>query len=665
MSSTAPEAAAQRLAVLKRYWGFARFRPLQRQAIDAALGGRDVLLVLPTGGGKSLCYQLPPLCGAGMALVISPLIALMQDQVAAASRLGIAAAALHSHVSDEERQRVRQEAASGRLQLLYVSPERAVVGDLAGRLGAALGLIAVDEAHCVSQWGHDFRPEYRQLRPVLDQAPHAARMAVTATATPRVQQDIATQLGLRQALRLTGHVDRPNLVYRALPRHDMTAQVLQVVRRHAGEGGIVYAQTRREVEQLDAYLRAHGIRGAAYHAGLAPAERQRAQEAFLQEQLDVIVATIAFGMGIDRSNVRYVVHANSPRSLEHYQQESGRAGRDGLPAECVLLYSGADLVTHRFLASRDGALAPERQRVLEAQLRDMGRFAATPVCRHKQLTEHFGQMYPSAAAPGVTADEAPEGEADGAPLQVDGTQDGTVERVGPLPEGTAAAACGACDVCLNETHELPEQEALITAQKIISAVWRLGGRFGSGHVVKVLLGQTTEASTRHQHERLSVFGLLASAGERALRSWIDQLVVQGFLDLVEEHPYTLLVMTPAGRQLCQEKSNQQRQVRLGIQEQPARGRGGGARQAVLELRHRDRDLFEELRQLRRALAAAEGVPPYVVFSDATLLELSTERPAGALDMLRIKGVGEAKLARYGAAFLAAIREHQAGAASLS
>ncbi|MGH2518970.1 MAG: RecQ family ATP-dependent DNA helicase, partial [Chloroflexota bacterium] len=582
-SNAAPEAAAQRLAVLKRYWGFESFRPLQRQAIDAALGGRDVLLVLPTGGGKSLCYQLPPLCSAGMALVISPLIALMQDQVAAASRLGIAAAALHSHVADGERQRVRQEAASGRLQLLYVSPERAVVGDLAGRLGAALGLIAVDEAHCVSHWGHDFRPEYRQLAPVLDQAPHAARMAVTATATPRVQEDIARQLGLRQPLRLTGHVDRPNLVYRALPRHDMAAQVLQVVRRHAGEGGIVYAQTRREVEQLDAYLRAHGIRGAAYHAGLSPAERQRAQEAFLREQLDVIVATIAFGMGIDRSNVRYVVHANSPRSVEHYQQESGRAGRDGLPAECVLFYSGADLVTHRFLASRDGALASERQRVLEAQLREMGRFAATPVCRHRQLTEHFGQVYPNAGEANIEPADAPSHEPWNATLEADPGQS-TAGNCGGAAEGRGVPACGACDVCLNETHELPEQEALITAQKIISAVWRLGGRFGSGHVVKVLLGQTTEATTRHQHQQLSVFGLLAAAGERALRSWIDQLVVQGFLDLVEESPYTLLVMTPAGRQLCQEKSNQQRQVRLGLQEPPARGRGGGARQAVLELR---------------------------------------------------------------------------------
>ncbi len=627
------------VGALQRYWGYRTFRPLQEDAINAVLAGQDVLLVMPTGGGKSLCYQVPAACGTGMALIISPLIALMEDQVAAARQAGMAAAALHSHISEDEQREVRSQATNGRLQLLYVSPERAVLGDLVSRLGTGLSLVAVDEAHCVSHWGHDFRPEYRQLKAVLAQVPQAARMALTATATPQVQDDIATQLGLRQPLRLLGHVDRPNLIYRALPRHDGTAQVLDVIRRHEGEGGIVYAQTRKEVERLNETLKGRGVRCAAYHAGLSPQERSDAQHAFVSERLDVIVATIAFGMGIDRSNVRYVIHANSPKSIEHYQQEAGRAGRDGLPAECVLLYSGADLVTHRFLATREGPLQPDRQRSLEHQLRDIGRFAVAPVCRHRMLTEHFGQPYPATAEWQLTARDTD-----------------TVRGIVAPASAPEAEGCGACDVCLGETQELPPADALVTAQKIISAVWRMGGRFGAAHVASVLLGRKSEMAERNSHESLSVFGLLSEAGEPAIRSWIDQLVVQGFLDFVERDQYTFLTMTAAGRDLCKVKVNEDRQVRLGRHERTKRAsktRSAGAKEPV-QLRHRDRDLFESLRALRRLFAEEQDVPPYVVFSDATLTELATERPTIPSDMLRIKGVGETKLVRYGRAFMAVI-----------
>src|SRR5581483_7189104 len=589
---------------------------LQEEAVTAVMSACDCLLVLPTGGGKSLCYQTPAACGRGLVLVVSPLISLMDDQVAAARQAGLRAAALHSQVEESERRSIRRQASAGELQVLYVSPERLMIGDLAAGLRSELALFAIDEAHCVSHWGHDFRPEYRQLRSVLDQAPEVPRMALTATATPQVQEDICAQLGLRGPRRLIGHVDRPNLTYRALPRHDMLAQVLQVIRRHAGEGGIVYGQTRRDVEQLAEGAARHGVSCAAYHAGLPGAKRRAVQSDFVAERLEVVVATIAFGMGSDRSDVRYLVHASSPKSIENYQQEAGRARRDGLPAECVLLFSGADLVKHRFLATADGPLQPERQRALERQLREIGQFAVAPVCRHRILAERFGQRYPA------------------------------------LPGEQASESCGACDVCLGETQQLESQEALVTAQKIISAVWRTGGRFGPAHVAQVLLGRASEMIQRHRHDELSVFGLLAHDGEVAVRSWIDQLVVQGYLELVERDQFTFLTMTEAGRALCRERVNPPDGARLGRYTRPRARRGGqrsGAEAAV-----RGGELFERLRSLRRLLADRQGVPPYVVFTDLTLSELAARRPSSLIDMRAVRGIGDAKLERYGQAFLAVL-----------
>ncbi|MCX5796811.1 MAG: RecQ family ATP-dependent DNA helicase [Elusimicrobia bacterium] len=602
---------------LKRGWGYDSFKPLQREAVEAALAGRDSLVVLPTGGGKSLCYQLPAAMGRGLVLVVSPLIALMDDQVAAAREAGLAADALHSNLEADHRSAAYRRLAAGKIDLLYVSPERLLVGDLLEDCAPRLILIAVDEAHCVSHWGHEFRPEYRRLAEVMERFPKAARMALTATATPAVQEDVCVQLALRGPARLIGHPDRPNLVYRAFPRRDQAAQVLEVVRIHSGEGGIVYAQTRKDVERLAAGLANAGVSCAAYHAGLDAEVRRRAQDDFVNERLDVVVATIAFGMGIDRSNVRYVVHANTPRSVEHYQQESGRAGRDGEPADCVLLFAASDLARHRGLALKDGHLAPERQRALERQLREIGRYAVAPVCRHRLLAEHFGAAYPP-----------------------DGAEPG-------------AEGCAACDVCLGETKSLSAEEALLTAKKVLSGAWRAGGGFGTGYVVNLLLGRGDERMARHGHDALQVFGLLKEAGEAAVRSWIDQLIVQGFLEVSEEREYPLLRITEAGKALCGGGGA----VRLGVPAPPAAR--GKKKSKALRKSHAcglppDEELFERLRQLRRLISGKLGVPPYVVFHDSALVEMAALKPK-TLEALRgVKGVGDRKLARYGEAFLAVI-----------
>ncbi|MFA5140405.1 MAG: RecQ family ATP-dependent DNA helicase [Elusimicrobiota bacterium] len=599
---------------LKSRWGYDSFKPLQREAVEAALSGRDSLVVLPTGGGKSICYQLPAAMGRGLVLIVSPLIALMDDQVAAAREAGLAADALHSNLESDHRGEAYRRLAAGKTELLYVSPERILVGDLLEDVAGRLILVAVDEAHCVSHWGHEFRPEYRRLAEVLERFPKAARMALTATATPAVQEDICSQLALRDTARFIGHPDRPNLIYRAFPRRDQSGQVLEVVRRHPGEGGIVYAQTRKDVERLAAGLAASGISCAPYHAGLPADHRRRVQDDFVNERLDVVVATIAFGMGIDRSNVRYVVHANTPRSVEHYQQESGRAGRDGLPADCVLLFAASDLATHRGLALKDGHLAPERQRAIERQLREIGRYAVAPVCRHRLLAEHFGAPYP------------PDGDA----------------RNGE--------ACAACDVCLGETKSLSEDEALLTAKKVLSGAWRAGGRFGTGYVVNLLLGRGDDRMRRNGHDSLQVFGLLKEAGEAAVRSWVDQLIVQGFLEVTEEREYPLLRITEAGKALCRDEGT----VRLGVPAPPVkRGKkkSKALRKSLASDLPPDEALFEHLRQLRRLIAERLGVPPYVVFHDSTLVEMAALKPR-TLDAMRgVKGVGDRKLERYGAAFL--------------
>jgi len=583
------------------------------------LAGHDSLVVLPTGGGKSLCYQLPAAMDKGLVVVVSPLIALMDDQVSAAREAGLEADALHSNLKAAHRGAAWRRLTEGKTQLLYVSPERLLIGDLLEALSGRLILVAVDEAHCVSHWGHEFRPEYRRLIEVLDKFPKAARMALTATATPEVQEDICAQLGLRTPERLIGHPDRPNLIYRAFPRSDQFKQVLEVVRRHPGEGGIVYAQTRKDVERLAAKLREEGVSSAPYHAGLNAEERRSAQDDFVNERLDVIVATIAFGMGIDRSNVRYVIHANTPRSVEHYQQESGRAGRDGLPAECALFFAASDLATHRYLAKKDAALVPEREHAIERQLREIGRYAVSPLCRHGLLAEHFSAPYPL--------------------------------------EERSEKGCGACDVCLGETKGLPDDEALLTAKKVLSAAWRAEGRYGTGYVVNLLLGRLNDRMAANGHDKLQVFGLLKDSGEASIRSWIDQLIVQGFLEVTEESEYPLLRITEAGRGLCNGRGS----VRLGAPVPPKikkdkKRSGKKAPDAFLQTA--DQQLFERLRALRRGIADKAGVPPYVIFHDSTLVEMAALKPRTLADMRGIKGMGDTKLDKYGQLFLDALSAHE-------
>ncbi len=601
--------------VLKQVWGYSSFRPFQKEAVEAALGGKDALVVLPTGGGKSLCYQLPAACGIGLVLVVSPLIALMDDQVASAREYGLTAGALHSHTPASEKSRLFGELRTGKLGLLYVSPERLVLGDLLEAAGRNLGLLAVDEAHCVSHWGHEFRPEYRQLGMLFERVPGVPRMAFTATATPTVRTDICAQLGLRNPEILVGHPDRPNLIYRAFPRHDQSRQVLEAIHRHHGEGGIVYAQTRKEVDRLAKTLSKAGVNCAPYHAGLDAAHRKRVQDDFVHERLDVVIATIAFGMGIDRSNVRFVVHANTPRSIEHYQQESGRAGRDGEPAECVLLFSFSDLMTHRALSAREAEISPERRRILDRQLKEIGRFAVSPVCRHQLLSEHFGMPYP------------PEGFPEG-------------DQHDPETPG-----CAACDVCLGETRALAADEALLAAQKIISAVFRTGNRFGASYVVKVLLGRQDDRILANGHADLRVYGLMKEISEPTLRAWIDQLVLQGFL-AVTEGEYPLLKVTPAGFEACKGTSP----VRLGLPVPPKERSSKRGKRLALQGAP-DSPRFEALRRLRLLIARKLGLPPYVVFHDSVLKTMA-DLPVPNLEEFRgIKGMGERKLSRFGPIFL--------------
>ncbi|HBB74668.1 MAG TPA: DNA helicase RecQ, partial [Planctomycetaceae bacterium] len=475
--------------MLSRWWGFDTLRPLQADALRAALAGRDSLVVLPTGGGKSLCYQLPPLVDGATDVVISPLVALMKDQVDALEAIGYPAAAIHGALEASERARVRDRLVAGDLRLLFVAPERLVNTGLLDILArAGVRRFAVDEAHCISQWGHDFRPEYRQLALLRERFPHASIHAFTATATPRVRDDIATQLGLRDPAVLVGTFDRPNLVYRVVPRTDRAGQVEAILGRHRGEASIVYCISRKETERLAARLAGAGLLAQPYHAGLDATRRHRTQEAFARETIDVVVATVAFGMGIDRSDVRLVLHTALPKSLEAYQQETGRAGRDGLAAECLLLYSSADVFSWEALVRKSAAEsdldADEQETLVRSQiehLHAMRRYAQAARCRHAALSEYFGQRY-----------DAP--------------------------------TCGACDVCLGETSSLPE--GTVTAQKIVSCVARVGGRFGVRHVAEVLRGARTEGVARHRHEELSTFGLLADLDQRAVENLVHQLLDQ-------------------------------------------------------------------------------------------------------------------------------------------
>ncbi len=598
-------------AALARYWGYTSFRPLQREAMDAVLGGRDSLVVLPTGGGKSLCFQVPAVVGSGLALVVSPLISLMKDQVDALVGNGVPAALFNSSLGAEEKASVLAGIREGRYRLLYVSPERLVgeggEGFLSLLASARVTFVAVDEAHCISQWGHDFRPEYRQLGRLRQLLPGTSLHAYTATATARVRRDITAQLGLDNPVEFVGSFDRPNLLYRVLPRASLKTQLQHVLGRHSREAGIIYCTSRKEVDALAAWLTSIGIPALPYHAGLSDGTRSANQDAFLSERVDLIVATVAFGMGIDRSNVRFVVHVGAPRSLEHYQQESGRAGRDGLEAECVLITSSADFMKWRVMLERNGELTDASQHLL----RQMERYAASVGCRHRHLAEYFGDRYDK---PG----------------------------------------CGACDYCLHELE--PAADAVVVARKILSCVVRVGQRFGATHVSSVLRGHASEQVAARGHDRLSTFGLLAQASVAEIRGYIEQLIGHGLLAQTDDD-YPVLALTSRGIALLKDASSFPG-LALARQRTPRKNEPRSQSRAEAESwQDVDRALFDRLRAVRLEIARSRGVPPYVIFHDATLREMARTRPESLTALLGVKGVGARKADDLGESFLAAIREH--------
>ena len=601
--------------VVARYWGYATLRPLQREAMDAVLAGRDSIVVLPTGGGKSLCFQAPAVARDGLALVVSPLISLMKDQVDTLVGNGVPAALYNSSLTADEKSSVIAGLRQRAYRLLYVSPER-LVGDggdgfLSMLASCGVGFVAVDEAHCISQWGHDFRPEYRQLSRLRQMLPGISLHAFTATATARVRNDIATQLSLRDPIELVGSFDRPNLIYRVLPRAALKKQLASVLERHRREAGIVYCTSRREVDALADWLKTIGVAALPYHAGLSDLERSRNQDAFLEERADVIVATVAFGMGIDRSDVRFVVHAGSPRSLEHYQQESGRAGRDGLEAECLLISSAADFMRWRTMLEQSGELNDANR----ALMRAMERYATSVGCRHRHLSEYFGDRYEA-----------------------------------------AEKGCGACDFCLDELEAMPSP--VVLARQILSCVARVGQRFGATHVASVLRGHASDQVVSRGHERLSTFGLLPDASVTEVRGYIEQLTGAGLLQQIGED-YPVLALTSAGVALLKDERHCP-DLTLARQRPPRKDTA--RRQSRVEAeswQDVDRDLFERLRAVRLDIARARSVPPYVIFHDATLREMARLRPSSIRELLAVKGVGARKADDLGETFLAAIRSHAA------
>jgi ATP-dependent DNA helicase RecQ len=595
---------------LERYWGYTSFRPLQREAMDAILSDRDSIVVLPTGGGKSLCFQAPAVVRDGLAVVVSPLISLMKDQVDTLVGNGVAAACYNSSLASDRKSAVLAGLREGRFRLLYVSPER-LVGDggnafISLLAGCAVRFVAIDEAHCISQWGHDFRPEYRQLGTLRTLLPGISLHAYTATATARVRRDIAAQLGLVNPLELVGSFDRPNLLYRVLARANLKQQLLDILLRHRGQAGIIYCTSRREVDALSGWLRDNRVRALAYHAGLADAERSRHQDAFLEEEADVIVATVAFGMGIDRSDVRFVVHAGAPQSLEHYQQESGRAGRDGLEAECVLIYSTADFMKWRLMLERNGELTDASRKLL----RDIERYAASVGCRHRHLVGYFGETY-------------------------------------------SRADCSACDYCLDELETV--EDPIVVARKVLSCVARVGQRFGIAHVANVLCGSDTDPITSRRHHELTTFGLLRGAPSPEVRGYVEQLIAHGFLRQTDD-AFPVVALTERGVALMKNPASQP-DLALARQRRPAKGRVQKRSRIESESwQDVDRDLFERLRAVRLEIARARGVPPYVIFHDTTLREMARIRPKTVGELHGIRGIGARKAEDLGETFLAAIRE---------
>jgi ATP-dependent DNA helicase RecQ len=586
---------------LIKYWGYNDFLPLQRRAMECVGGKRDSIVVLPTGGGKSLCYQAPAVVLPGLTVVVSPLISLMKDQVDALIECGVSAARIDSSLASGEQQRVFEALHNKQLKLLYLSPERLVSDGFVEVLKkTGLSFIAIDEAHCVSMWGHDFRPEYRQLGILKQVFPDITVGAYTATATEQVRDDIAEQLHLENPEMLIGSFDRPNLVYKVRRRTNRLKQVCAVLDRHKGESGIVYCIRRRDVDELCLLLRDKGYNVLPYHAGMLDDDRKKNQEAFVSEKVDTIVATIAFGMGIDKSNVRYVIHTGMPKSIEHYQQETGRAGRDGLEAECCLFYSGGDYGVWKNLF-RD--MEPEAYKITMIKLNKMYSFCTGGVCRHKAVLRYFGQ---------------------------------TLDKEN----------CAACDICLGELDCM--KDALVTAQKILSCIIRLEQRFGGAYTAAVLTGSNDKRILENRHDALSTYGLLSDYSQRTVHDWIEQLEGQACIEKVGD--YNVLNVTEKGWRVL--KGNETPRL-LKPAEKPAKV------SKVVEDSWEgvDKGLFEALRKLRSSLARKQGVPAYIIFGDTALRDMARRRPSSLIRLLDVKGVGEKKSRQYGEAVLEIIKDY--------
>jgi ATP-dependent DNA helicase RecQ len=591
------------LPLLKRHWGFERFRPFQAEAVRAVLQHRDSVVVLPTGGGKSLCYQAPAVFMDGLAVIVSPLISLMKDQVDSLQSNGIAAASVNSSHSTGERLGVANDIRSGALKLLYISPERLCMERTLSFLDSVkVSFFAIDEAHCISQWGHDFRPEYRMLSLLKERYAGVAVHAYTATATDQVRKDIASQLNLSDPLFHVGSFDRPNLTYRVEPRGDVMQQIHDVIGRHKDESGVIYCISRKQTEEIASDLTKKGMKALPYHAGLPDVVRRQTQDAFQKEVIDVVVATVAFGMGIDKSNVRFVVHAGSPKSLEHYQQESGRAGRDGLEAECVLYYGTGDFLWWKKVAEE---MPPEARGVARATVKKMEDYCQGVTCRHRALVEYFGQDL--------------EGE-----------------------------NCAACDVCLMDLNVTPD--ALVVAQKILSCVVRLKGAFGAQYTAQVLCGSNDQRILQNGHHELSTWGLLKDSTTAAVRLWIEQLASQGYCEKYGDGDYQMVRVTASGWTVLRGETT----PRL-LQPPKKKQKKAKRTEAAADLwAGVDQGLFEALRALRKVVAAERGVPAFVIFDDQSLRDMARRRPTTPEAFLECHGVGEKKQRDFGEAFVGAI-----------
>lgn len=586
---------------LAQYWGFEDFLPLQREAMECISGGIDSVVVLPTGGGKSLCFQGPAVTMPGLAVVVSPLISLMKDQVDALKECGVEAERIDSSLSASEQNDVFARINKNELKLLYLSPERLISGNFLEVLQKIkLSFIAIDEAHCVSMWGHDFRPEYRQLGKLKELFGDITIAAYTATATEHVRGDIAEQLKLKNPQILVGSFDRPNLIYKVQPRNNIIKQVCSVIDRHKGESGIIYCIRRKDVDVMCAQLESRGYKAAPYHAGMGDADRKYSQELFISEKADIIVATVAFGMGIDKSNVRFVIHTGMPKSLEHYQQESGRAGRDGLEADCCLFYSGGDYGTWKSLMSD---MPEEAYKIAMTKLGNMYSYCTGGACRHKAILRYFGQ-------------------------------------------DLETNSCNACDMCLGEFEYI--DDALIIAQKILSCILRLGQRFGGGYAALVLIGSKDKRIIENNHDMLSTYGLLEDYSKHTVRDWIEQLTGQDYIEKYGE--YNILRITEKGRNVL----HGQQTPRL---LKPALQKPKVSKVAMDSWEGVDKGLFEALRKLRTKIAGKKKIPAYIVFGDGALRDMARKRPVTLDSFLDVKGVGEKKSKKYGETFITAIKDY--------